>query len=278
MATSPSPVLRVSGLSKHYQARQSWLASLLASDSQNDEPIKAVDNVSFEVAAGEVFGLLGESGCGKTTLARTLLRLTEPTSGSAWLNGQSIFDMSPDGVRTQLRANTRMIFQHPDAVVNPAHTVSMILDQALRLHTNLDAEERRARSRTLLELVDLPANYLNKYPRALSGGQKRRVGICRALATEPDVIIADEPFSGLDVSLQEQIVHIFQSIQQEKALTVILISHDVGLVLRMCDRVGIMHEGALVDVLDEGAVAPDACSHPYAASLLRAHFATRRVA
>jgi ABC-type dipeptide/oligopeptide/nickel transport system ATPase subunit len=152
----------------------------------------------------------------------------------------------------------------------------MTLSQALRLHTDLDEAARRARARELLEQVNLPPSYLDKYPDALSGGQKRRVGICRALATEPDAIVADEPFSGLDISLQEQIVDLTQEIQDAHDLTTLLISHDTGLMRHLCDRIGIMQAGQLVEVLPTGKMTPEHCEHPYAESLLRTHFNVRR--
>jgi ABC-type dipeptide/oligopeptide/nickel transport system ATPase subunit len=169
-----------------------------------------------------------------------------------------------------------MIFQHPEAVMNPAYTVSMIIDQALRVHTRLGSRQRDKRIQALLDRVDLPSSHLTKYPGELSGGQKRRVGICRALATNPEVIIADEPFSGLDVSLQEQIVHLFQNIQRTQDLTVLLISHDVGLVTRLCDRVGIMRDGSLVEILSGNEATPENCNDEYSASLLRAHIEVRQ--
>lgn len=276
MAQANSPFLRVSGLTKHFREQSGWLGPILNGAQGTGHVVKAVDDVSFAVEAGETFGFLGESGCGKTTLARTLLRLTEPTAGEAWLDGQSIFEMSPEEVRTTLRPRVRMIFQHPDAVLNPAYTVFMTLNQALRLHTDLDEAARRARARELLEQVNLPASYLDKYPDALSGGQKRRVGICRALATEPDALVADEPFSGLDISLQEQIVDLMQEIQDAHDLTTLLISHDTGLMRHLCDRIGIMQKGRLVEVLPTGKMTPEHCEHPYAESLLRTHFNVRR--
>lgn len=275
MNQTTSSFLRVEGLTKHFLEQGGGLQALFDGAQDPSRVIKAVENVSFEVGEGETFGFLGESGCGKTTLARTLLRLTEPTAGAAWLEEKNIFEMAPEEVRTELRPRVRLIFQHPEAVLNPAYTIRMTLEQALRLHTDLDKEGRIARAHKLLNQVNLPSTYLDKYPDELSGGQKRRVGICRALATDPDAFIADEPFSGLDISLQEKIVDLFQEIQQAHDLTVVLISHDTGLMRRLCDRIGIMQEGRLVEVLREGKMTPDHCDHPYAESLLRTHFNVR---
>jgi len=201
MTEADPGLLRASGITKHFRSQDGWLASVLNGEWEASEPVRAVERVSFTLREGETLGLLGESGCGKTTLARTLLRFTEPTAGDAWLDGQSIFEMSPEEVRTELRSRVRMIFQHPDAVLNPAFTVSMTLDQALRLHSDLGDKARTDRIHDLLGDVGLSPTHLSKYPSELSGGQKRRIGICRALLTDPDVIVADEPFSGLDISL-----------------------------------------------------------------------------
>jgi len=273
--TSPA-FLRVQNLSKHFAEQTGWWTRTLRLGAEPTRVVKAVDDVSFEMARGETLGLVGESGCGKTTLARVLLRLTEPTAGKAWLEGQSIFDLDDEALRTDFRSKVRMIFQHPDAALNPAYTVMQVLDQALRLHTGLQATERKKRAEELLSQVQLAPSYLSKSAQELSGGQKRRVGLCRALATEPQVIVADEPFSGLDVSLREEIVRLFQRLQAEHNLTVILISHDIGLVERFCDRVGIMKEGRLVEMLAGDQMKPEECSHPYATSLLRTRVQVQR--
>jgi ABC-type glutathione transport system ATPase component len=276
MSTSPTPFLHVEGLTKHFRSNDGWIPRFLNGTSGTSETVKAVTDVSFSVGRGEVYGFVGESGCGKTTLARTLLRLTEPTRGTARVGSTSIFDVPAEAVRMRLRPHLRMIFQHPDAVLNPSCTVGRVLDQALRLHTPLDDVARQDRAEQLLDQVHLPPDYLDKYPGELSGGQKRRIGICQALATDPEVIVADEPFAGLDVSLKEQIVTLFQSIQAERNLTVLLISHDLGIVRRLCDSMEVMKEGRLVEELPSGAMTSEHCSHRYAADLLQTHLELNR--
>jgi ABC-type glutathione transport system ATPase component len=244
---------------------------LLAGNASPNGYIKAVDGVSLTVRSGELLGLLGESGSGKTTLVRTILRLTEPTSGQAWFAGRDIFTMSEAELKTHVRRRLRMIFQHPDAVLNPAYTVKMALEQALSTHTKLQPGERHDRIIDLLQNVGLPAYYLNKHPHELSGGEKRRITICRALATNPAVIFADEPLSGLDVSLQYQVLDLLLRIRQARNLTIVLILHDIGLVQRACDRIAIMYAGRIVELGRTEEVSPRKALHPYTRSLYASH-------
>ncbi len=232
--------------------------------------VHAVADVSLDVRAGEVFGLLGQSGSGKTTLVRTLLRLTEPTDGEVFFEGRDVGAMKAAEVRQVLRRRARLIFQHPDAVLNPAFTVAMILDEAIRAHTSLPSPARRARARALLQDVGLPPPYLGKYPHQISSGEKRRVGIARALATDPVLLVADEPVANLDVSLQGQIVELLLRLRQARGMTLVLISHDAGLLSRVCDRLGVMYAGRLVECGPREAVSPEACRHPYTRALFDA--------
>ncbi|HOH06287.1 MAG TPA: ABC transporter ATP-binding protein [bacterium] len=265
-------ILEVKNLQKHYQKRTGWLAMWLPGPKREVEAFKAVDGVSFSLRKGEILGLLGESGCGKTTLARAIVRLIEPTAGITRYQGENIYEMSADQIKTEIRKKIRMIFQHPDAVLNPAFTISMTLDQALKQHTGLTSVQRSEFARHLLERVGLTGDFSNKYPYELSGGEKRRVSICRALATDPEIIIADEPVSGLDVTLQNQILRLMMEIRQEKNLSLIIITHDIATVQNICDRIAVMHSGRFVEVGSYFLISPDKSVHPYTLALTQSQF------
>ena len=261
-----STLLEAHDISKHFTASPG-LWQRFAGRRQHTRIVKAVEGVSFDLRAGEIFGLLGQSGSGKTTLARLLLRMIEPTSGSLFFEGRDVLSMPDDALRTHLRRKARLLFQHPDAALNPAFTVAQILDQALKTHTALPPAERRDRALALLENVGLPPSYRHKYPHELSGGEKRRVGISRALATNPLLLVADEPVSGLDVSLQGQILDLLLRLRDQRGLTLLLITHDITLLHRLCDRIAVMHAGRLVERGPAGAVSPGRCRHPYTRAL-----------
>jgi len=260
-------LLEAHEISKHFAATPGLWQRLVGRRVNHSRIVQAVEGVSFDLRAGEIFGLLGQSGSGKTTLARLLLRLIEPTSGRLFFEGRDVLAMTAGELKTHLRSKARLLFQHPDAALNPAFTVAQILDQALKTHTALPPTQRRDRALTLLEEVRLPPPYLRKYPHELSGGEKRRVGISRALATDPLLLIADEPVSGLDVSLQRQILDLLARLRQQRGLTLMLIAHNVGLIHRLCDRIGVMHAGRLVELGPRQAVSPDQCRHPYTRAL-----------
>lgn len=260
-------LLQAIDVKKYFSASPDWFARIFASAPERGDHVKAVDGVSLNIARGEMLGLLGESGSGKTTLIRTILRLTEPSAGQVWFEGKNIFALSAPELKQIVRRQLRMIFQHPEAVLNPAYTVAMMLNQALETHLQLQRSERHERIVALLQSVGLAPNDLNKYPHELSGGEKRRVTICRALATDPAIIFADEPLSGLDVSLQSQVLDLLLKIREERQATIVLISHDIGIVQRTCDRLGIMYAGRLIEFGKKEEVAPARALHPYTRAL-----------
>ena len=253
-------ILRAAEIKKYFPARAGWWSRL---QTGNRRYVKAVDGVSLEIFPGELLGLLGESGSGKTTLIRTMLRLVEPTAGQVWFEGRDIFKLSSAELKQSVRRRLRMIFQHPDAVLNPAYTVQMVLEQALRAHTALQNGAREERRIELLHQVGLSRKYLDKYPHELSGGEKRRITICRALATNPAIIFADEPLSGLDVSLQRQVLELLLKIRAEQRLTLVLISHDLEVMRKACDRIAIMYAGRIVELGGKNEVTPQRALHPY---------------
>jgi len=267
----PPDILQVLNLKKYFPKRGGWTSWALRSAKNGDIFEKAVDDVSFEIHQGEILGILGESGSGKTTLARLILRLIEPTGGQIVFDGRDIADMSGPILKRFVRSKMRMIFQHPDAALNPAYTVHMILDQAMSEHSDMEPTGRNERIDELLNSVGLaPRTFVGKYAHELSGGQKRRVAICRALATDPTLILADEPVSGLDVFLQRQIQDLLLQLHAERQLSMIFISHDIGIVRTMCDRIGIMYGGRLVELGMRDQVSPEGCQHPYTRSLYAA--------
>ncbi len=265
-----SMLLEAREISKHFAPPPGAWRRLLGRRSDPRRLVHAVERVSLSLGAGEVFGLLGQSGSGKTTLARTLLCLTEPTSGQVFFEGRDLGAMSEAERQRSLRRKARLLFQHPDAALNPAFTVALILDQALKAHTLLPPDARRERARALLQDVGLPPPYRGKYPHQLSSGEKRRVGIARALATDPVLLVADEPVANLDASLQGQILALLLRLCRARGMTLLLIAHDVGLVHGVCDRLAVMYAGRLVEVGPREAVAPETCRHPYTRALFDA--------
>lgn len=255
------PAIRIKNLKKYFPIYEGILRR------QTDD-VRAVDGVSFTVPRGQTFGLVGESGSGKTTLGRTLLRITEPTGGQIEIDGQDVLSLSKKELKS-FRQNMQMVFQDPDSSLNPRKSVKQIIGAPLKIHDLADAEERTKQVEELLEMVDLPRDFMYKYPTSLSGGQKQRVGIARAIAVNPSVVVLDEPTSALDVSVQARIIDILDEIQERLDLTYIFISHDLSLIKNVSDRIGVMYLGRLVEVGDVEEVYPNP-QHPYTKSLLSA--------
>ena len=252
-------LLELVDLKKHYPVKSSPFG-------RQDQVLKAVDGVSLSVTKGECLGLVGESGCGKSTLARQILRLEEPTSGRIIFDGQNVLDLSGKDLKA-FRRRVQIIFQDPYSSLNPRRSVGAALAEPLVIHGLGNRISRRETVRRLLAEVGLRPEHAERYPHEFSGGQRQRVGIARALALEPDLIVADEPVSALDVSIQAQVINLLKELQGKFGLTYVFIAHDLSLVRHVSDRVAVMYLGRLVELAPK-SIFGQARHHPYTLALL----------
>ncbi|MGE6601000.1 MULTISPECIES: ABC transporter ATP-binding protein [Lysinibacillus] len=235
--------------------------------SKNKDYVKAVDGVTFKLFKGETLGIVGESGCGKSTTGRSILKLIEPTSGNILFEGKDVLSLSKQELR-KLRKQMQIVFQDPFASLNPRLRISSILEEALLTHgIGATKKERRQKVIEILQMVGLGAFHADRYPHEFSGGQRQRIGIARAIAVGPSLIVADEPVSALDVSVQAQILNLFQSLQKELGLTYIFIAHDLSVVKHISDRIGVMYLGRMVEFADKNQLFAEPL-HPYTKSLM----------
>ncbi|RYL88937.1 dipeptide ABC transporter ATP-binding protein [Sporolactobacillus sp. THM7-4] len=255
------PLLKVENLKKYYPVKNGILGKVT-------ETVRAVDGVSFSVNEGETLGIVGESGCGKSTTGRMIMRLIEPTEGKVTFEGKEVLNLSRQEMR-RLRKDIQMIFQDPYASLNPRHTVGRIIEEPMIVHRLGNRKERKQRVEELLELVGLSAYHAKRYPHQFSGGQRQRIGIARALAVRPKLIIADEPVSALDVSVQSQVLNLLQDLQEKFHLTYIFIAHDLSVVRHISNRVGVMYLGKMVEISDSETLYEHP-QHPYTKALMSA--------
>jgi oligopeptide transport system ATP-binding protein len=251
MTVNGGPLLEVTDLVKHFPVRRGQLIN------REVDRVRAVDGVSFGLARGQTLGLVGESGSGKSTVCRAVLQLLDPTSGSVRFEGREIAGLSRRRMRP-LRGEMQMVFQDPYASLNPRKRIGQIVGNPLKLQDIASGQELRTKVRELLERVGLSPEHYDRYPHEFSGGQRQRIGIARAIALRPKLIVADEPVSALDVSIQAQIINLLDDLQDELGLTYLFVAHDIGVVRHISDRIAVMHDGKIV----EEGTADQICENP----------------
>ncbi len=262
MAATEEKLLEIKNLKKYFPVKEGVFRKTVAH-------VKAVDDISFFIKRGETLGLVGESGCGKSTAGRTILRLLEATEGEIWFEGKNLLALDKKELR-EMRKEMQIIFQDPYASLNPRMTVADIVGEPMDIH-NLasNKKERNNKVADILDTVGLGPEYMKRYPHEFSGGQRQRIGVARALAVDPSLIIADEPVSALDVSIQAQVINLLQDLQTDFDLTYLFIAHDLSVVKHISDRVAVMYLGKIVELADKKELFDDP-KHPYTQSLLSA--------
>lgn len=253
-----TPLVEVKKLQKVFPVKKGLLGK--------PKLLHAVDEVSFAIQKGETFSLVGESGCGKSTTGRLVTRLLTPNQGEVWFNGRDISHLNENQMRP-IRKEMQMVFQDPYASLNPRMKVKDLVAEPLLIHTKMSRKEREKLATELLEVVGLNSYHAERFPHEFSGGQRQRIGIARALSVRPSLIVADEPVSALDVSIQSQVLNLLQDLQEEYGLTYLFISHDLSVVEHISDRIGVMYLGALVETAGKDALY-DNPLHPYTQALL----------
>lgn len=259
--TQPQPLLEVEHLKKFFPIRGGVFGKKVGE-------VKAVDDVTFSVRKGETLGIVGESGCGKSTTGRAILRLEEPTSGKVRFEGRELTALKGEEMR-KMRREMQMVFQDPFASLNPRKTAGEIIAEPLKVHGIGDARKRKEQMKELLQVVGLDSFHAGRYPHQFSGGQRQRIGIARALAVRPKLIVADEPVSALDVSIQSQVLNLMEDLQERFDLTYLFIAHDLSVVRHISDRVGVMYLGRMVELTDRDRLYENPL-HPYTQALLSA--------
>ena len=257
-------LLEAKDIKKYFPVKKKWFTR------GPRKTVKAVDGINLQIYRGEALGLIGESGCGKSTFSRVVMHLIPPTEGQVFYNGKPVTGKDI----MEFRRRVQMVFQDPYSSLDPRMNVRDIIEEPLRVHTNLSAEEKLAVVKKVLEQIELPAETLEKYPHEFSGGQRQRIGIARVLVTDPELLVCDEPVSALDVSIQASILNLFKQMQRERGLSYLFISHDLSVVKHLCDRIAVMYLGRIVELAEKKELFANTL-HPYTQALMSAIPAVR---